>query len=298
MRKLLKLKQWISLPEAAQYLSTVLEEPVSIRDLYAIALDGNLKLTIALPRSLLANPIFVFNNRDERDAAIEKGLERLNVERVGSNACFGESTLHEGFFDLAMLGGEIEFLRYMAFTPTDEPYDSMSFDETILRDEKGMLLGPLTYLRVDGRPVEEVPWYGNFPDDVQIIVRVTEIERLVRSITPSADGSEAQFISETPAVAPNQATTAGSHVAPYLDPNHPRYAYKLAAAVRAWLALDGSENKPPIPTISVWLESRASELGLVNRKDGSVNRTGIEECAKVANWRPLGGATKTPDRRS
>lgn len=82
----------------------------------------------------------------------------------------------------------------------------------------------------------------------------------------------------------------------YLDPKHPRYAPKLAAAVLAWQAI-GNEatisGKSPKQVLMKWLREYAAEFGLTD-DDGKPNETGIEEAAKVANWQPTGGAPKTP----
>ncbi len=82
----------------------------------------------------------------------------------------------------------------------------------------------------------------------------------------------------------------------YLDPDHPRYAPKLAAAVKAWLA-SGDESatrgRSAKQALMKWLRENASEFGLSD-DDGKPNETGIEETAKVANWKPGGGAPKTP----
>jgi len=82
----------------------------------------------------------------------------------------------------------------------------------------------------------------------------------------------------------------------YLDPDHPRYAPKLAAAVKAWLAC-GDESafrgKSAKKALVKWLREHASEFGLSDGV-GKPNELGIEETAKVANWQPGGGAPKTP----
>lgn len=91
----------------------------------------------------------------------------------------------------------------------------------------------------------------------------------------------------------------------YLDPDHPRYAPKLAAAVKVWLAMEDENplrGKGTVAAMEQWLESRYRELGLFHDKDntkngtkaGDVNRSAISEAAKVANWQPGGGAPKTP----
>lgn len=82
----------------------------------------------------------------------------------------------------------------------------------------------------------------------------------------------------------------------YLDPNHPRYALKLAAAVRAWQAIEGGADKAaksPKQLLQKWLRDHAAELGLAD-EDGNHNEQGIEEVAKVANWQLGGGAPRTP----
>jgi hypothetical protein len=82
----------------------------------------------------------------------------------------------------------------------------------------------------------------------------------------------------------------------YLDPGHPRYAPKLAAAVRAWMALEDQSlviGKSPKQALTKWLRENASEFDLSD-EDGKPNELGIEEAAKVANWQRTGGAPKTP----
>jgi len=83
----------------------------------------------------------------------------------------------------------------------------------------------------------------------------------------------------------------------YLDPNHSRYAPKLAAAVRAWSACDDESTiraTSAKKALRKWLREHASEFGMTD-DDGKPNETGIEETAKVANWQPGGGAPKTPN---
>lgn len=83
-------------------------------------------------------------------------------------------------------------------------------------------------------------------------------------------------------------------VAEYLDPQHPRYAYKLAAAVKAWLAVQGAplKGKSPKQAAEKWLREHATELQLTD-DEGKQNETGIDEISKVVNWQPTGGAPKT-----
>lgn len=79
----------------------------------------------------------------------------------------------------------------------------------------------------------------------------------------------------------------------YLDPLNPRYAPKLAAAVRAWETVTSAGKTSPKKALEKWLREHAAEFGLTN-DDGQPIENAIEECSKVANWKPGGGATKTP----
>ncbi len=81
----------------------------------------------------------------------------------------------------------------------------------------------------------------------------------------------------------------------YLNQNHPRYSAKLAAAVKVWHAMEDENlmrGKAVKDAMREWLESRYRELGLTWK--GEINKSGIDEAVKVANWKTDGGATKTP----
>ena len=81
----------------------------------------------------------------------------------------------------------------------------------------------------------------------------------------------------------------------YLNPEHPRYSFKLAAVILAWEAMEGAdlEGRSPKSALEKWLREHAAQFNLSDN-DGKPNETGISECAKVANWQITGGAPKTP----
>lgn len=88
-----------------------------------------------------------------------------------------------------------------------------------------------------------------------------------------------------------------SNTPDYLNPKHPRYPHKLAAAIKVWEAMEDEnlrKGKGNVDAMKTWLETRYSELGLVYR--GERNDTGITEAAKVANWDDKGGAPTTPTK--
>jgi len=79
----------------------------------------------------------------------------------------------------------------------------------------------------------------------------------------------------------------------YLDPNGPRYANKLAAAVHAWQAVTSPGKVSPRQALEKWLREHAAMFGMTDNVGNPVKQA-IEECSKVANWQPGGGAPKTP----
>lgn len=84
--------------------------------------------------------------------------------------------------------------------------------------------------------------------------------------------------------------------AAFMDPAHPRYSPKLAAAVEAWEAFDEHADATgrPKQRLLIWLRKNAARFGLTN-DDGNPTESALEEIAKVANWSTGGGA---PRRRS
>lgn len=83
----------------------------------------------------------------------------------------------------------------------------------------------------------------------------------------------------------------------YLNRQHPCYAPKLAAAVSVWLAVtqEGKYKTQGTPKqhMEKWLRENASRFGLA-KDDGNANEKGISDITIIANWRPEGGAGKTP----
>ena len=89
----------------------------------------------------------------------------------------------------------------------------------------------------------------------------------------------------------------GSGSPDYLNPEHPRYAPKLAATVHAWLAMEDQNlkaKKSPRQLLENWLRSNADKYDLTDA-EGRMKESAIKECARIANWKPEGGAPKTFD---
>lgn len=87
----------------------------------------------------------------------------------------------------------------------------------------------------------------------------------------------------------------------YMNPDGPFYAAKLAAAVDAWVQVTKSSDETAVGTpkrrLDTWLRKNASKYELT-KADGNANEEAIQQISKIANWRPEGGASKTPAHRS
>ena len=118
-----------------------------------------------------------------------------------------------------------------------------------------------------------------YPDDDLALIRVDSIKDWLRS---KGVVTHFFFFPEEPE-------------GEFLSPQHPRYSPKLAAAIRAWQAMEGKDLKGKTPKQSVikWLRLHGADYDLTD-DEGKALDTVIEEIAKIVNWKPQGGAPKTP----
>lgn len=130
MSKLFKLKEWVTIPDAARHLSQIVDEPVCEADVLQMALDGHLKLTVDFPNRAKARLGRVIPYKDvphhelpsldgEGTFTYAEGYPLNDIkdgEQLQSETPFihfGEDVVSiDGLWDLAMLGNEridIEF---------------------------------------------------------------------------------------------------------------------------------------------------------------------------------------------
>ncbi|KGG95552.1 hypothetical protein [Comamonas thiooxydans] len=137
---------------------------------------------------------------------------------------------------------------------------------------------------------------GTFPNTTDIESSVIERDSLVIWLK-SRNVSTGFFFP------PLQAVTGPE----YLDPQHPRYSDKLAAAVMVWQAMEDENlrrGKSLVTAMKDWLETRYKEFNMVhdhdnpksNYKVGERNDGAIKQVAQVANWLTKGGSTTTPEK--
>jgi hypothetical protein len=138
LSKLLKLKEWLTVPDAARHLSTLLEPGVGEADVLRLALDGRLKLSVFFPK---ATPAFSGamivtdnltdhlpddrvwtsegNEEDDFDAYMQEyygwssNEDTILIEKTTKQVL--QVATHcevSGVFDLAMLGGVRDYIEH------------------------------------------------------------------------------------------------------------------------------------------------------------------------------------------
>jgi hypothetical protein len=112
LKKLLTLKQWLTVPDAARHLSILFGEDVSEADVLRLALDGHLTLSVHFVNRAWGNPGRVLSVADAK--MLTRDLEGKPLEltsgspRNSSEVVQFQRTVQslDGVWDLTMLGTE------------------------------------------------------------------------------------------------------------------------------------------------------------------------------------------------
>lgn len=150
MSKLFKLKEWMSVPAAAQHLTTAFQEEVTPADVLRFALDGALTLSVrfvnkcdALPGQLVpigAAPYTEVPNPKGTEPHRDYGGYVLNVNGIESHVLsFADPmTKLQGVYDLPMMGGEKLQVEHEYQRDTDGALvTALSDNGTYVRDTAG-----------------------------------------------------------------------------------------------------------------------------------------------------------------
>lgn len=121
MSKLFKLKEWLTLEEAVGYISTVLGEPITLADVYRLALDGHLRLSTLFVNGAKAKRVRLLRTEDVRYKEFVPKIPDFpkgkcfripqNVDRQISKDYWIQNVEPDllsmrGVWDLAMIGAE------------------------------------------------------------------------------------------------------------------------------------------------------------------------------------------------
>jgi len=120
MSKLFKLKEWLTIEEAANHISNVLGEPVTLADIYRQTLDGNLTISVNFVNETMARTgkyilASEYGNTDDSKMSFldEGSADYFAIPSKETGVVFGELIKlrsHvfpiKGIWDLTMLGAE------------------------------------------------------------------------------------------------------------------------------------------------------------------------------------------------
>jgi hypothetical protein len=147
LKKLLKLKAWVTVSEAARYLSILLGENVTDADVLRLALDGRLTLSVYFVNHVEARCGKIFSAEDAQiveaqdfqdKAVIQMIKERLDL---GDDRVFSFSRgieLINGVWDLSMLGAErLEVERKYHSLTSGPPVELIALDGLLVYGPSG-----------------------------------------------------------------------------------------------------------------------------------------------------------------
>ena len=200
MRKLLKLKRWLTLPEAARHLTILYDEEVSEADLLGFALDGHLTLSVHLVNGAIGRcgPIVPIKDVRSRTVPSLDGASTL-VLYDGLRVSEGEVLVYdeevlglEGVWDLSMLGAErldVERrLQELTGSPAQDlvnlngPIVSHSGKFCQLVARSGRTPPSYSWERGDSPAEPKEPEYcypaDGLPSDSVLVVRISALEAL------------------------------------------------------------------------------------------------------------------------
>lgn len=206
MSKLLKLKQWLTTGEAAKYLSGALSEPVTEADIFRLALDGQLTLSVYFIASVyckFGRSIPIANARKVPGIPIN-GMKPYEVT-LGVRTPDGKQvldfedqirTLDESVLDLPMIGGErINCERKYQELTNGPSVELTNIDGTFLRMPNTDYYFQIheSYMPKpqdgDTRNVweryEELVWFpvGTLSDAVVFVVRIESLTKLLSTLS-------------------------------------------------------------------------------------------------------------------
>lgn len=198
MNKLLKLKQYLSINDSADYLSATLEEKVSVADIYELSLEGHLAISIRLTNQAYAKKVY-----------LAPELELTNSEEpfgaVQANEVDDHVHIFNGLYDLAMIGEERFELRKLYQREVEGDIPVLSELSGFYVKHEGCiykLLESLPVTKSEGSQISKearlesllkskgLTSQSQFDDPLTIFenLSVNEIEQVAELISPFNDG--------------------------------------------------------------------------------------------------------------
>lgn len=296
---MLKLKEWVTVPEAANHLSAMFEEDVREADVLRLAIDGHLKLSVNFIGHVdarcgkiiscedveRAEGIFKIQLPDRKVGGTGTRTAKLDIKTAIGPFQHGvhlddhrflnlseDIIILEGVWDLSMIGNERLAVEYKYQQLTNGPeVELLNLTGTFVERHDGSMCQLQEEFEEENFSGSFYP-AGGLPRDSVLVVRTKALVALQEQIS---SGKLTEVDCEAMVVAP------------VFDKKHNFYARELKIAVEVWTEL--YEKNPPksIPRgghkryINNWLEEKHPSLGQRAR----------DRISTVINPNPKGGAS-------
>lgn len=198
MSKLFKLKRWLTLPVAANHLTTVFRQEVSEADILRLALDNRLELSVVFVGRVMASlckPVDYSEVKyDEVPNMNGDGILRLPIggqivtEANGGLLQSQEKVFHlenDEPYGLTMMGGERGDIEYRYWTLVGGPQiETTNLNGTFVSSGKTVYQ---LKSKLPGKKGEQPNFYpiGGLPDDTALVVTYDALLNLEKFIAES-----------------------------------------------------------------------------------------------------------------
>ena len=205
LKKLLKLKDWLTVPEAARYLTIRFGEDVTEADVLRLALDGRLTLSVRFLDRVAARcgKTTAEAQQTQIPALIEKGVIWRDFDGVWLGVVKVDLDNQdikyiEGIWDLPMLGPERNLVEQKYQSLTDGPEFRQFGHGGLLVNRPDGTWCQIVELKPNSRGVDELPhnnldkyWGASaFPPDAVFVVRrlaLLDLETLMSEPEPAME---------------------------------------------------------------------------------------------------------------
>lgn len=172
MSKIFMLKPWVSISEAADYLSEERGEEITIEHILQFGLDGYLKLSVKFPQDTIVQRVVI------------KSTAPLNghiPKTIGQMEPIGEifDMVKNEVYDLAMIGGEREFVANYLNLYRDTPIEfHVSTSPIIIENQNGEMFCLIT--RCLSNPYNQYVPATTLSESLYPVVRPKEIDKTIQ----------------------------------------------------------------------------------------------------------------------
>ncbi len=288
MSKLFKLKTYVSLPNAARYLSEVCNEEIAVADILGLALERKIVLSIDIfngaPGRLYK---WIEVNPTENDM-LGRASPETTIEFELTADCVKYRTLTQlrqgsvfvrGVFELDQLISDNEsFIRNVLSDEIGAPRITrfvprpiyVSYPDNTLCEIEWNHMGPIKEASQNDsiHTLEGIQQHKEWSqgilnsNDFQLTIKISELHNLIGKL------------SDPKVTAPEQ-----SNGTFYFDPDDDDYPELLHVAFRAWEHARNAGDGTPKQRIQSFLEARYPHIPTASRN----------AIALVANWNKVGG---------